>query len=291
MENVNVVTNQPSVQKAAAPKPPVKERLAEALSKAEDLQCEAECLASSASKRNHDHDHDPDPDAANDNGTPAGEARTIVPAPAHGALMSLAALKTAFNSVDTTSVSGRSGKPMLQFKSRESTWLFGQKRTVPEDGSLWAINPTTFKRGYICFSDDKKVIGERLLPVSQPMIDVATLPDTGFKWQEQWAVDIKCLSGADAGVEVVFKTNTDGGIKAVVGLFEEVRDRLNGGQHDGKIVPIASLEKDSYPHPQYGRTWTPVMTIVDWMLLDGPAPAPAPTSPPLAEQPRRRRVA
>jgi hypothetical protein len=33
------------------------------------------------------------------------------------------------------------------------------------------------------------------------------------------------------------------------------------------------------------------MTVVDWMSLEGPAPAPKPTSPPPAEQPRRRRVA
>ena len=34
------------------------------------------------------------------------------------------------------------------------------------------------------------------------------------------------------------------------------------------------LEKYNYPHPQYGKTWIPLLTIVDWMPLDGPAPAP-----------------
>ena len=33
-----------------------------------------------------------------------------------------------------------------------------------------------------------------------------------------------------------------------------------------------------------------MLTIVDWMSLSGPAPAPEPASPPPAEQPRRRRV-
>jgi hypothetical protein len=74
-------------------------------------------------------------------------------------------------------------------------------------------------------------------------------------------------------------------------LIDAVRDRLNSGQHDGKVAPVVQLEKDSYQHGQYGRVWTPVLTIVDWMPLDGPAPAPAPTSPPPPEQPRRRRVA
>jgi len=101
---------------------------------------------------------------------------------------------------------------------------------------------------------------------------------------------MKCTNGADAGVEVIFKATTDGALKAVVLMVDQVRDRINGGQHDGKIVPIVLLEKDSYPHPQYGKVWVPVLTIVDWMPLDGPAPTPAPKPSPV-EQPRRRRVA
>jgi hypothetical protein len=111
---------------------------------------------------------------------------------------------------------------------------------------------------------------------------------------------LKCTNGADKGVEVVFKMSTDGGLKAITSLFDAVRDRLNSGQHDGKLSPVMKPEKDWYPHPQYGRTWYPVITIVDWMPLDGPAPTPAPasasplpTSPSSASepQPRRRRVA
>jgi hypothetical protein len=143
--------------------------------------------------------------------------------------------------------------------------------------------------GFICFSDANKVVGERLVSINQPKPDVTQLPDTGFKWNEQWGVSMKCIDGADADVEVVFKSTTLGGIKAIAELINKVRDRLNGGQHGGKVAPIVQCEKDCYPHSQYGRVWEPVMTIVDWMPLDGPAPAKA--SPPPAEQPRRRRVA
>jgi hypothetical protein len=258
---------------------------------------------------NHDPEHDVDRDRDHDNDNDVRERRektlgAVAPAPAGGALTSLAALSTALNSVDMTSVGGRSGKPMLQFKSRENngTWMFGQKRTVVEDDSRWAVNVLSFKWGYVYFDNNNKP-HERMVPIlSQPMPDVTTLPDTGFEWQKQWTVNMKCTSGADAGTEVVYKANTDGGIQAIAGAVEAVRNRLNDGGHDGKVAPIVRLEKDSYQHGQYGRVWTPQLNIVDWMSLDGPAPAPAdgggrepprepPTSPPPAELPRRRRVA
>jgi hypothetical protein len=245
---------------------------------------------------NPDHDHANHNDHDNDNDVRERREKTlgaVAPAPAGGALTSLAALSTALNSVDMTSVGGRSGKPMLQFKSRENngTWMFGQKRTLVEDDSLWAVNVLSFKWGYVYFDNNNKP-HERMVPISQPMPDVTMLPDTGFEWQKQWTVNMKCTSGADAGMEVVYKANTDGGIQAIAGTVEVVRNRLNDGGHDGKVVPIVRLEKDSYQHGQYGKVWTPVLTITGWMALDGPTPAPAPTSPPPpAEQPRRRRVA
>jgi len=236
----------------------------------------------------HDHDH------ANDNGEhEKSESKQIAPAPAGGALTSLAALQTALASINTAAIIGRTGLPMMLFKREGSgTWGFGQKRTIPEAGSKWAVNPWTLKYGFICFNDANKVVDERLVPISQPKPVITELPDMGFPWQEEWAVNMKCLDGADAGVEVVFKATTDGGTKAIGLMVDLVRDRINSGQHDGKIVPIVLLEKDSYQHSQHGKVWFPVLNTVDWMSLGGPAPAPAPASPPPpAEQPRRRRVA
>jgi hypothetical protein len=245
-------------------------------------------------------DHDRDSDHANDNGDYANDngehekpGGKQVASAAGGALTSLAALQTALANVNTAAIIGRSGLPMLLFKSREDsgTWGFGQRRTIPEEGSRWAVNPMTFKWGYICFNGNK-VVDERLVPVSQPKPLITELPDTGFPWQEEWAVNLKCISGADAGVEVIFKANTDGGIKAVVIMVDQVRDRINSGQHDGKIVPIVLLEKDSYQHSQYGRVYFPVLNTIDWMSLDGPAPTSTSAEPtPPANQPRRRRVA
>ena len=244
------------------------------------------------SNSDDDHDRDSDHAHANDNGKGEHEPGSkIAPAPAGGALTSLAALQTALANVNTAAIIGRTGLPMMLFKREGSgTWMFGQKKTIPEPGSKWAINPLTFRWGCISFNDANKVVGEHLVSVSQPKPLITDMQDVGFPWQEQWAVNLKCLDGADAGVEVVFKATTDGGIKAVVLMVDLVRDRLNSGQHDGKIAPIALLEKDSYQHSQYGKVWFPVLNTIDWMPLDGPAPTPPSKSSPV-EQPRRRRVA
>jgi hypothetical protein len=243
---------------------------------------------------NHDHDRDRDPDDRH-------EGKQVAPAPAGGAMTSLAALETAFANVPTTAYTGRTGRPMLLFKSREGsgTWGFGQKRIIPEEGSRWAVNPLTFKWGWISFADNKKKAGEEMVSVTQPMPEFAKLPETGFPWQEQWSVDMKCLDGADAGVEVIHKANTDGTRSAIVSLFEKVRSQISSEQqagkklHDSKIVAIILLEKDSYPHTKHGPISTPVLNLIDWTTLDGPVPASTPTPEPTppVDQPRRRRVA
>jgi hypothetical protein len=218
-----------------------------------------------------------------------------------GAMVSLEALGAALSAVDTASIAGHSARPMLQFKREgDGTWVHGQRRTVVEDGSRWAADPRSFMRGFICFGDGNKRLGERLLSVTLPMTDPTGLPDHGFPWVEQWAVNLKCLDGADAGLEAVYKPTTVGGLQAVVGLLETVRDRLAGRMHDGKVSPIVRLDKSSYSN-SYGKIWTPLFDLVAWMSLDGPAPAPTGSAPPsspsspsaaaAAEPPRRRRVA
>jgi hypothetical protein len=176
---------------------------------------------------------------ANDNG-----GNAVVPTPAGGALTSLTALGTVLSRVAATS--GRhSGLPIMLFKAREDggTWMFGPKKTVPEADSRWAVNPYTFNYGYICFGNDNKVIREHLVPVSQPMPLITELPNTGFDWQEEWTFTMKCISGADAGVEVTHKGSTVGTIDATKGLIGAVGDRISGGLHDNKIVPIVCLGK------------------------------------------------
>src|SRR5262245_30629093 len=136
--------------------------------------------------RNPDQDQDVDRDRDHDE--PKRGDKAIAPASKGGMLASasLTALEAVFNSVDTASVVGRSAMPLLQFKrDGNGTWAIGPKRNVVEDGSLWAANPRSFKRGYVYFDNNNKP-HDRMVPISLPKPDVTTLPDTGYEWQEQW---------------------------------------------------------------------------------------------------------
>jgi hypothetical protein len=234
-----------------------------------------------------------EPETATASNTPALQASTAV-----------AALTAMLNSVHAAPSSLRSAKPSLLFKARTKggIWAYGRAQTVVENGSLWAIDPRTLQHGYVALSGNQ-LLGEKMEPVDQPMPELAKLPQVGVAWQQQLSVDLRCISGVDAGVEVTYKTTSVGGFQAFDDLIVALRDRLSSGLHDNKLSPVVTLGKSDYTHPQFGPQTNPVMKISDWMPLDGPPPTPAPapmapaspSSPCSAsaanEQPRRRRVA
>ena len=198
-----------------------------------------------------DHDHDPNPDPANDNG------RAIAPAPNASALAStaLTALAAAFKTVDTTSIGGRPIHPLMQFKSREGgVWMFGVRRTIPEPDSLWAVNPATFQWGWVCWGDASKILGEKLVPISEPLPDVTDAARQGLP--------VAAGNGGQHEVRLRRRCRRRGRVQDqhrqaagenVIQLIEAVRDRL-GGQHEGKVSPIVRLENSSYGHEKYGKT-------------------------------------
>jgi len=51
-----------------------------------------------------------------------------------------------------------------------------------------------------------------------------------------------------------------------------------------------TLGKDHYQHKSYGRIYTPVFKIVEWVSMDGEEAADTPAAE-AGEQPRRRRRA
>lgn len=170
-------------------------------------------------------------------------------------------------------------------------WVFGAEQTEVEDGSRWAINPFSFVHGYIAWGDGD-VVGERMVSVSQPLPEVDAAPPQAKRgWETQVGFSLRCVSGEDDGLDVRYAVTSVGGKKAVQKLALEIAAQVEKDQ--SKPVAVVVLKKEHYTHKSYGRIYTPVFEIVDWLSMDGEANESAAVPPPAdsetAPEGRRRR--
>ena len=181
-------------------------------------------------------------------------------------LPSVTSLSTALRTI-ATDVSASSTSIIKM--DRTGHWVFGADQTEAESDSTWAVNPFSFVHGYIAWGDGE-VLAEKLVPVTEPLPELETAPPGAKKgWEPQTGLSLKCISGDDAGMEARFTTTSVGGRKAVQALAVEIATQVDKDQ--GKPVPIVKLGKDHYTHKSYGRIYTPVFEVLEWMSMDGEA--------------------
>ena len=164
-------------------------------------------------------------------------------------------------------------------------WVFGAEQTEIEEGSTWAVNPLSFVHGFIAWGDGE-VLGEKMVSIANPLPELDEAPPGAKKgWESQVGMSLKCVSGEDKGMEARYTVTSVGGKRAVQTLAVALADQVEKDQ--SKPVAIVRLKKDSYQHKSYGKIYTPVFEIVEWMSMDGEAPEVAAEEAPA----RRRRAA
>jgi hypothetical protein len=173
-------------------------------------------------------------------------------------------------------------------------WVFGADQTEVEADATWAVNPFSFVHGYIAWGEGT-VLGEALVPVSQPLPEVAAPPPGAQRgWETQVGMSLRCVSGEDKDLDARYTVTALGGKRAVQALALAIAAQVEKDQ--SKPVPVVRLKKEHYMHKSYGRIYTPVFDIVEWIGMDGgssEAEAP-PVAEAAAEAPadsRRRRRA
>ena len=168
---------------------------------------------------------------------------------------------------------------------KTGTWVFGADQTEVEDGSTWAVNPFSFVQGYIAWGDGE-VLAEKMVPVSQPLPELEAAPPNAKKgWETQVGLSLKCVSGDDKDIEARFTTTSVGGKRAVQTLALAIAEQVEKDQ--SKPVPVVRLSKDHYQHKFWGKIFTPVFEIVEWISMDGETDAEQLEAP--EEKPLRRR--
>ena len=169
---------------------------------------------------------------------------------------------------------------------RTGHWVFGADQTEAQDDARWAVNPFSFVHGFIAWGDGE-VLAEKLVPVTEPKPELEPAPPGAKKgWEEQTGLSLKCISGDDAGLEARFTTTSVGGRKAVQTLAVAIATQVD--KDPSKPVPIVKLAKDHYTHKSYGRIFTPVFEVVEWVSMDGDAVEEEAAAPAAG---RRRRAA
>jgi hypothetical protein len=169
-------------------------------------------------------------------------------------------------------------------------WVFGADQTEAEDGAKWAVNPFSFVHGFIAWGEGE-VLGEKMVSVSEPLPELDAAPPGAKRgWETQVGMSLKCLSGEDEGMEARYTVTSVGGKRAVQALAVAIANAVDADQ--SKPVPVVLLKKEHYQHKSYGKIYTPVFDIVQWVGMEG-----APADPVVeaeaayaeASQPARRR--
>jgi hypothetical protein len=181
-------------------------------------------------------------------------------------------------------VGGDAGVAIIKM-DKGGHWVFGAEQTEVEEGSTWAVNPLSFVHGFIAWGDGE-VLAEKMVSIANPLPDLDEAPPGAKKgWESQVGMSLKCVSGEDKGLEARYTVTSVGGKRAVQTLAVALADQVEKDQ--SKPVAIVRLKKDSYQHKSYGKIYTPVFEIVEWMSMDGEAPEVAAEEAPA----RRRRAA
>jgi len=180
-------------------------------------------------------------------------------------LPSVTSLSTSRPSI-VTEVGGLTGTTLLKM-DKTGTWVFGGLETEVETGSTWAVNPFSFVHGFIAWGEGE-VLGEKMVNITQPLPEHGDTP-AGAKrgWETQIGMSLKCLSGEDKGLEVRYSVTSAGGKIAVQALAVAIAGQVDSDQTTP--VPVITLKKDHYIHKQYGKIFVPVLSIVEWVGLDG----------------------
>jgi hypothetical protein len=166
-------------------------------------------------------------------------------------------------------------------------WVFGADQTEVEDDATWAVNPFSFIHGFIAWGDGD-VLGEKMVSVSQPLPELDGAPPAAKRgWETQVGLSLKCISGEDKGLEVRFSTTSVGGKRAVQALAVAIANQVEADQT--KPVPVIYLKKEHYQHKSYGKIYTPVFDIKEWVGMDAEASGETAEEDAPAETTRRRR--
>lgn len=192
--------------------------------------------------------------------------------------------------------------------SKGGFWIYGVDDIDVEENSKWAINPNSLATGYVAWpiNGTGKPLGEEMRGITDEPIQESQLPSVGDNaaWNQQVGMQLMCISGEDIGVEVVFKASSKGGLSGFSTMLNSIMQHFKDNANTDLVVPVVDLLVDDYKHPTYGKIYTPVFEILDWVKIDSmpvpdagdetpdeePEPEPEEEAPPEEKAPPKKKA-
>ena len=189
-------------------------------------------------------------------------------------------------------IASMSGDDTYLRLQKDGAWVYGADDMDVEPGSLWAVNPSTIKLGWVAWADNDKK-GEVMALITDAPVMRSDLDNVGADWKAQISIELVCVEGEDEGTRVVYNASSKGAMRELSRLVGEIGEQVT--KDPVNIVPIVTLYTDSYKHKKYGKIYTPVIDIekfVDMEATEIPADEVEDEEPEdePEEKPRRRRV-
>ena len=146
-------------------------------------------------------------------------------------------------------------------------WVYGADQTEIDKDGRWAVNPFSFVHGFIAWGEGE-VLGEKMVSITEPLPELDVPPLAAKRgWEPQVGMSVKCLDGEDAGVEARYTVTSVGGKRAMHQLAMKVADQV--WKNQDAPVAVVKLGSEYYQHKSYGRVYTPVFDVIDWISLEG----------------------
>jgi hypothetical protein len=156
------------------------------------------------------------------------------------------------------------GKDILKLDRSDGHWSYGQGNEEVQEGSRWFIPVNSLAHGWVRW--EAKAKKEVMCYVWEDMPDQpAMIGNKEFEIQNGF--EAKCVTGDDAGKEVIYRTNSVGGRRAFDQLLSDVI--AQGEANPEYSCAVITFSSSFYIHEEYNKIWNPIFTIVGWADLAG----------------------
>lgn len=156
-----------------------------------------------------------------------------------------------------------------KFDGNTGNFTYGKDDEELEKGSRHAVNPSEFKRGYICWNDGKVVeeimvrITDGRPPAKDDLKDHGPYADDKDGWREQSSIAFRDITTGD---EFLYKTSSKSGNIAVANLIRDYGKQFQ--MHPGELAIIELganvFEPKNAQGKKLGKKYAPSFKIVGW---------------------------